>query len=293
MAYGAVTYDLPLTASGLRLYALASHTETEPGDTLATLGTEGSATTLEAELSYPVIRSRDLNLVVSGGFASRDSRSEDDFVKPTYDDHIRSVDLGVQANALDTLGGYSTFAASYTKGLDIFGATTSSDPNKSRVNGDGQFERLNFEISRLQPLVQNVSVLLAATGQTSFGESLLSSEQFGLGGSAYGRGYDPSELTGDRGLAGKAELRWDAFRSDGFLSSMQIYSFYEGGAVWLEAPLPGEQERSSLASAGLGTRVVAWNSTNISLEVSQPLTRDVAAENNRDARVYFSIGQSF
>lgn len=293
MAYGALTYDLPLTASGLRLYALASHTETKPGAILATLGTEGRATSLEAHLLYPVVRSRDLNVIFSGGVSSRDSRSEDDFVKPLYNDHIRAADIGVQANALDTWGGYSTFSANFTQGLDMLGATTSSDANRSRINADGQFSRLNFEVTHLHPVISKVSLLLGATGQTSFGESLLSSEQFGLGGTAYGRGYDSSELTGDRGLAAKAELRWDALSTDGFMSNLQLYSFVEGGTVWLEAPLPGEQERSSLTSAGIGTRIVAWNATNFSLEVSKPLTRDVAANGDRDERVYFSIGQSF
>lgn len=293
MAYGALTYDVPLTASGLRLFTLASYTRTRPGSVLSTLGTEGRATTFSADLSYPVIRSRDLNFIVSGGFGSRDSRSEDDLVKPLYNDHVRAANLGIQANALDTWGGYSTLSVNYTKGLDIFGASTMSDPNRSRLNADGVFSRASFEVTHLQPLISKVSLLVGATGQTSFGQSLLSSEQFGLGGTFYGRGYDPSELTGDKGLAGKAELRWDAFQSSSLLSNVQLYSFYEGGTVWLEAPLPGEQERSSLTSAGVGARLAAWKSTNISLEVSKPLTRDVAAEGDRDARVYFSIGQSF
>jgi hemolysin activation/secretion protein len=293
MAYGAITYDLPLTASGLRLYTLLSHTETRPGDVLATLNTEGSATTFESRLSYPLVRSRDANLIVGAGIASRDSKSEDDLVKPLFDDHVRSVNLGMQANALDEFGGYSTAALTFTQGLDVFGASTMSDPNRSRVNADGKFSRFNFEVTHSQPLISNVALQLAGTGQTSFGDSLLSSEQFGLGGYYYGRGYDSSEITGDRGLGGKAELQWNAIPQIGFITNVQFYGFYEGGTVWLEAPLPGEDERSSLASAGVGTRLAAWNSTNLNLEVAKPLTRDVAAEGNRDARVYFSLGTSF
>lgn len=293
MAYGAITYDLPLTASGLRLYSLLSHTETRPGDVLATLATEGSATTFESRLSYPLVRSRDANLIVGAGIASRDSKSEDDLVKPLFDDHVRSVNLGMQANALDEFGGYSTAALTFTQGLDVFGASTMSDPNRSRVNADGKFSRFNFEVTHSQPLISSVALQLAGTGQTSFGDSLLSSEQFGLGGYYYGRGYDSSEITGDRGLGGKAELQWNAIPQIGFITNVQFYGFYEGGTVWLEAPLPGEDERSSLASAGVGTRLAAWNSTNLNLEVAKPLTRDVAAEGNRDARVYFSLGTSF
>lgn len=293
MAYGAITYDLPLTSSGLRLYTLLSYTRTEPGEILSTIDTKGTATTFDSRLSYPVIRSRDTNLYVNGGIASRDSDSENFLLKPLFEDHVRLVNLGLQGNALDSLGGFSTLSVGYSRGLDAFGASTMSDANRSRVNADGQFNRLTFEASRLQPLLSGLNILVGAAGQTSFNDSLLSSEQFGLGGLYYGRGYDSSEITGDSGLAGKAELQWNAIDQIGFISNVQFYSFYEGGVTWLVSPLPGENERESLASAGLGTRFAAFNSTNISLEVAQPLTRKVAAENNDDARVFFSIGASF
>ena len=293
MGYGALTYDVPLTASGLRSYTLLSYTRTEPGYTLSSLETRGKALTFQTQLSYPVVRSRDFNLVAGGVFTSRDSKSEDSLVKPLYNDHIRSLGLKVQGNALDTMGGYSTFQATFTRGLHIFGATTSSDLNKSRSNADGEFNRLNIDVSHIQPVIPDVSVLVGAAAQTSFGRSLLSSEQFGLGGTYYGRGYDSSELTGDRGLAGKAELRWDAIGNVGFVKNVQFYGFYEGGTVWLEHPLPGEQERASLTSTGLGARVSAFNSAQLSLEVAKPLTRDVATEGNRDPRLFFTIGTSF
>jgi hemolysin activation/secretion protein len=293
VAFGAISYDLPITSSGLRLYSVLSHTRTEPGATLKTLNTTGQATTFEATLSYPFIRSRDLNVIAQGGLTSRDSKSTDDLVSPLFNDHIRSINAGVYLNALDTWGGYSTLSASVTQGLHVFGASDMSDPNRSRTNADGTFHRVNFEASHLQPLIPDVNLLVGALGQTSFGDSLLSSEQIGLGGLVYGRGYDPSEITGDRGLAGKAELQWNAIDNAAFLSGIQFYTFYEGGAVWLVQPLPGEQKRESLASAGLGVRLSAWERARVSLEFAQPLTRDVAAEGDDDGRVYFSLGMSF
>ena len=152
---------------------------------------------------------------------------------------------------------------------------------------------MNFEVSRLQPLVEDVNILVGAIGQTSFGDSLLSSEQFGLGGLVYGRSYDPSEITGDHGLAGKAEVQWNAIDRVSFLSNIQFYGFYEGGAVWLERPLPGENKRESLTSAGLGVRLATWDSVAASIELSKPLTRTVAAEGDKDPRVFFSVGTSF
>lgn len=45
MGYGALTYDVPLTASGLRLYSLLSYARTKPGYTLSSLETRGKALT--------------------------------------------------------------------------------------------------------------------------------------------------------------------------------------------------------------------------------------------------------
>lgn len=293
LAFGAISFDQPMNANGLRLFTSLSHTRTEPGHTLKALNNEGRATTFQSTLSYPFIRSRDLNVIVSGGITARDAESKDAFVNPLYEDSLRTANVGVYVNALDTWGGYSTLSARLTQGFDVFGATTGSDPNRSRTNADGQFLRGNLDITRLQPIIPDVNLQIGVSGQTSFGDSLLSSEQFGVGGLAYGRAYDPSEITGDRGVSGGAELQWNVLDRVGFISNLQTYSFYEAGAVWLVAPLPGEEERVSIASAGLGVRFATWDRVSANLELAKPLTRDVAAEGDKDPRIFFSLGVSF
>jgi hemolysin activation/secretion protein len=73
VAFGAISFDQPLTADGLRLYTSLSHTRTEPGSTLKVLNSKGRSTTFEASLSYPFIRSRDLNLVFQAAWSAATS----------------------------------------------------------------------------------------------------------------------------------------------------------------------------------------------------------------------------
>src|SRR5471032_624650 len=75
LAYGAMSFDLPVGTDGLHLFNTASYTLTEPGSDLRSFDTKGNALNLESTASYPIIRSRDLNLTASGGFSFRDVRS--------------------------------------------------------------------------------------------------------------------------------------------------------------------------------------------------------------------------
>ena len=77
---------------------------------------------------------------------------------------------------------------------------------KSRSSGGCRFTKLFGSVGRLQRLGEGVSLLVEANGQYAFSQ-LLAAEEFGIGGARFGCGYDPSELTGDHGLVGRAELR--------------------------------------------------------------------------------------
>lgn len=293
LAYGAVSIQQPLTSTGLSLFASYSYSETNPGLELEDIGTEGKSQSVRVELSYPFIRSRDLNLIATGGFMANDVESRDDFFDPVFEDKVRNVSLKLFLNALDKVGGSNTAEVKFTQGLTELGGSEDGDANLSRANADSDYQRLNFEVTRWQPLGTEMGLLLGLAGQTSFGEELLASEEFGVGSSFYGRAYDPSEITGDEGLAGKAELQWYMPYTTSFTSNSQLYGFYEAGTVEQVNPLPGEIRRETVESAGLGVRTAFADRLNLDLYLAQPIGRDVAAERDRDARVFFSLSTSF
>jgi len=172
----------------------------------------------------------------------------------------------------------------------------------SRRNGKYNFSKVNLEYSRLQYLsfiTPGLNILGSVIGQYAFSQ-LLSDEEFGVGGDEFGRVYDPSELTGDHGLAGKLELQWGqntAFEDFEALTGYQLYVFYDLGAVWqIDSRAKAlTSSRQSLASVGMGVRFNLWDNVSGLVEVATPLTRDVAARgaDGDEARVFFNVGARF
>lgn len=293
LAYGALSIQQPLTSTGLTLFASYSYSETRPGLELETIDTEGEAKTARVELSYPFIRSRDLNVIGTLGFFSNDVRSENNAVNPVFDDKVRNVNAKVFANLLDSWGGFNTGEITFTQGITALGGSESGDANLSRVNADSDYQRLNFEVTRWQPIGGEFGLLLGAAGQTSFNEDLLASEEQGFGSTYYGRAFDPSEITGEKGLAGKAELQWYTPHQADFMQNTQLYGFYEAATVEQVTVLPGSPRRETIESAGVGVRTALFDQVNLDLYVAKPFEKTVQAERDRDARVFFQISSSF
>jgi hemolysin activation/secretion protein len=293
LAYGGITFDQPLGTDGMRLFSAFSYASTQPGNVLRVFDTEGSAINGSLALSYPFVRSRDFNLQGSLGLDYHDIRSENAVVKPLFADHTRNLTASVFMNALDRWGGYSALSVSITQGLPILGATSLGDPNKSRVGASGEFTRANFEASHEHPLGDWLSLFLAASGQTSFGDPLLASEQFSLGGDRYNRAFDPSEITGDSALAGRIEPRVNLPGQVAFISGIQLFGFAEGGEIWQAQTLPGQPSSQALGSGGAGVRFAVNDRFNAELEWAKPFQRNPYVANSQDSRFLFSVGARF
>ncbi|MCW2396331.1 MULTISPECIES: ShlB/FhaC/HecB family hemolysin secretion/activation protein [unclassified Sphingobium] len=290
LAFVSGAYDQPLGGSGLRMSGFASFARTKPGDELRVLAVKGKSFSWGLALQYPMLRSRHTNVLGRFSWQSRESSSRNRLIDPVFDDRIRTVTAELLANHADRMGGQTTLRASVTQGLDVFDATRLGDPAKSRGTASAMFTRLNGEVTRVQPLYRGLHLLLGATGQWS-AESLLASEEFGLGGAQYGRAYDPSEITGDKGIAGKVELFYTiAARGMG---TVEPYVYYEGGRVWQNDLLPGERPRAGLRSYGAGLRAGIADRFSLSMEYAKPVRRAVSAEGNRDGRIFVSLSAAY
>lgn len=272
-----VNHSEPLGTSGLKLDINGGMTRAKPGSSLTDLEIVGRSTSANAELSYPIIRTRSQNLYVHGGVGTLDSHTTI-LSQDLYNDHIRFMDAGVAYSRADRWLGLNEIAADLTQGLDVMGA--SNYENISRPDAAPRFTKYNINISRLQGLPANFSVLVAGQGQYTH-DSLYAAEQYGFGGANFGRGYDSSEITGDRGAAGKFELRYD-------IRQQQLYAFYDIGAVWNRNTLT-QPAKQSAASTGIGARLHFTNWLAGNLEIDKPLTKVVSAEGNRNYRVYFGV----
>lgn len=291
--------DVPLGANGLMLSANAGYSHSRPGFTLRPLDVRANGTSLGARISYPLLRSRAQTLRMHLGFHYLDSRTvinDQPGLAPSSHDRIRALRLGASYDFADHLGGQNLLEVEYSQGLSVLGSLDESRPNPSRPDAQNNFSKLTAEFSRrqsLDTLARGLGLYGVVKAQTSFGGSLFSSEQFGLGGSVLGTAYDPSEIIGDSGIAARAELQYST-SVPALRSAAQFYGFYDVGTTRSEVIQPGDPRSMSMSSAGGGVRFNAMGRLSGYVEVAQPLTRDVqtqvlAKKEPRPTRVFVGL----
>jgi hemolysin activation/secretion protein len=293
LRYIDISHDTPLGSSGLRLILDGNYTETQPKFVLKNLDVMGRSKNASATLKYPLLLSRAQNINLQAGFNYLDSKVSI-LTVPIYMDHIRKAVVGGTYDFSDSWHGANLIGLTISQGLNVMGATQDNDPDISRTGGHSIFTKYNMQISRLQPIYGRFSAFALAQGQYTK-SPLLTSEQFGFGGQQVGRGYDSSEIIGDKGVAGSMELRMDMIPARKFFQATQLYVFYDVGKIWNNKNL-GQVPEASGASTGGGMRMFFTHYLSGNLLIAKPLTRPVAAENiNRNGkapRVFFGITAS-
>jgi hemolysin activation/secretion protein len=293
MEYFEVQHVEPVGDHGTRLTLDASHSHTEPGDALAPTEIVGDSDFLQAKLEQPFIRSRQGNLTGRVLFDIRNSDIDVFRTTELNEDKLRVARAGGSYDFTDRLLGIDVIDAQASHGLNILGAT-SSGTDRTNEHGDGDFTKLNLDLSRTQPLPHDFSLLTSASRQFAF-EPLLTAEQFTLGGPSFGQAYDPAELSGDQGLAGKVELRYGQVPNERYLNSYQFFGVYDIGRVWIRGGNPGANDKKSLASAGAGVRASFTQNLSGSLEADVPLTRPASNQggHGNSPRGFFSMTARF
>ncbi|KRR21208.1 heme utilization protein [Bradyrhizobium lablabi] len=285
LAFGRMSYEVPVGTDGARVGASGYYSEVRPGDyrrlysdTIKTESFEirGSIVPLQSQKSG-------LMLTAAAGFTNA---SEKDVFGPIYADRIRTASLTADYRLQDDFGGTNYLTASYRQGLDIFGASQRGDDDLSRFGASATFSALNFWFTRYQTITDAWSLKLAAAGQTASGP-LFTSQQFYLGGLAFGRGYGSAEISGDNGLAGTAELRFDQKTNLPYLSGYQIYAFVDSGVAWNDGY--HLSDGLSLTSAGAGVRFFLADGLQADIGAAAPLSYRAPDNPTRGARVLFSL----
>jgi hemolysin activation/secretion protein len=294
LLYGSLAASLPVGPYGTTVEASLGKSYTNPGAGLEQFDVLGKSYSNGLKVNQPIIRTRELNLSSSLGLDRRstDTKSNIDTFK---NDDITSLRLGGHVDYVDTL-----FSAAITnanlelsRGLSILGASKKGDADLTRAAGNPEYTKMTADVSRLERLTNDFSLMVAAKGQLS-SSALLSAEEFGLGGATgFGRGYDPSELVGEDGVAGSVELRWASPYNVSWLDNYSVYTFYDIGKVWNDDATVTSQEEQSLASTGFGVRANINSATRAGFMVALPLTRDVAEQGDDDPRVYVNLSRDF
>jgi len=294
--YIALHHDEYLDAEGLKLDLSAVFSQSRSGGAIEALDPLGKSQTYSIHLSEPLIRTRAQSLTVGMAF-SAPNNTTDLLQTEVGDDRLRVLSGDFAYDVADTLFGDARPASTLVSGvishgLDALGARRTGSPGLSRANGTSDFNKFNGQAIRIQSVTPTVSLAIAVDGQYSR-DPLLSSEQFGLGGSQFGRGYEPSELLGDSGVGVSLEWRWSPAPVSKRIPVPQFYAFYDAGVVWLNDPLPGERPRASLAAGGAGVRLSLLKHFTADLELAKPLTKPIASRGDKELRPLFALATVF
>ncbi len=193
------------------------YTRTNPGFNLTIFNIIGRSQWYFADVEYPLVRTREHNVMLHGQGNYENVFSTLSSL-PFYQDRIRSIDLGVAYQGVDSWRGVNNASLDFTQGFSVLGADKHA--MQSRPRGNTGYLRTNYSASRLQGLTQRFSALVSVLGQYCV-KPLLATEQYAYGGPYFGRGYQPSEFVGDSGIAAKAELRFDTLPEWKFLQGVQ------------------------------------------------------------------------
>ena len=287
MTFGSVTWQQPIGHEGTRVDLNGSISATHPGFTLVPFDVNGIARTASLRLQHPFLRGRNMTFTASAKLDYMNSSRDDNLGLPATKDRVRSLRIGGSLQTSDRFSGLNSFGAEVSKGLNILGASRKGDANMTHALGDPQFLKATAEASRLQRITGPFSLLVSAAGQKS-ANTLLASEEFGAGGMSFGSAYDNSEITGEDGVAARAELRADnLFRTPASL--LQLYCFYDVGQVWDRDNAVVRDRIRSLASAGAGLRAMINSNISGSFEAAKPLTRPAQTAGDNNPRFFGTL----
>ncbi len=285
LAFGRLSYEVPVGTDGARVGASGYYSEVWPGDYRHLYSDNIKTESFEIRGSIVPLQSQksSLTLTAAAGFTNA---TENDVFGPIYADRIRTASFTSDYRLQDSFGGTNYLTVNFRQGLDILGASHRDDDYLSHDGASGKFSALNFWFTRYQTLTDAWSLKLAAAGQTASGP-LFTSQQFYLGGIAFGRGYGSAEISGDNGLAGSVELRFDQKTNLQYLSGYQLYGFVDSGVAWNDGYRLSDG--LSLTSAGGGVRFFLADGLQADIGAAAPLTYRAPDNPTRGARVLFSL----
>ncbi|HEX8414832.1 MAG TPA: ShlB/FhaC/HecB family hemolysin secretion/activation protein [Sphingomicrobium sp.] len=287
LQYTRVRYAKRVGTKGTELSIGGSVSSARPGAYLTPLQLNGVSWSGNVTVLQPLQRTRASNLWIQGSFELRDVEQMRSGIRFRHD-RLAALRVSLLGNR-KLLGGTLRINATVSQGLGVFDATKAGDPMASRRDADATFTSLTSWADFTASLGQGFSVRLAAQSQIA-SQPLLVSEEMGLGGGGFLRGYDYSERSGDQGASGLVEFRYDWSKPFDLVRKLQLYGFVDGGHVDNKANGFGGGE---LVSAGGGVRADVSSTIDFSVEVAIPLSGPRYETGDRSPRINLRLLKVF
>ncbi len=161
------------------------------------------------------------------------------------------------------------------------------------INASENFVHANLELNYTRNVVKDFQVALRFSGQLA-DSSLVTNEQFSVGGVSNVRGYYVSEAVGDDGFSSSIELRTPDWGPSigSIVDSFRLFTFLDTGYARVRAPATGQDDAFRLAGAGGGLRLQMFKLISGEFLVGVPLRRGPVSDKG-DPRYSFTLKGEF
>ena len=274
MDYNQLKFSLPVGTSGARVALSHSNAKYTVAGDFAALEIAGEVTTTELSGIYPVVRSRNRNLIASVGV--RDTQTQQSALGvPLASHNLQLLSLGGSGNWVHADSSATSASAVFTSN---FKDNTANETNKVLA-------KLDVDVTHLTGVARKWDFYFRGAGVAS-GSSLPDSEKFSIGGPDNVRGFRSGELRGDRGYLVTTELRRQFMvgRTVGVATV-----FHDFGSV----TNLGYATQDILTAAGAGVTVYPTQKSQLKVDVAWPLRNSLAANLDTKPRVWATASVSF
>ena len=201
----------------------------------------------------------------------------------------RVADINATYLYSNWLGGSWLATAGIAQGIPGLGASPNLSANLSRKGGYLDFTKFTGLVRYVGILPKGFSVVVTGQGQFS-SAPLINGELISFGGVGIGRGYDPGAITGDHGLGGSGELRYDAPWANQYVLNVQPYVYVDGGQTWYiqrGAAIDPSLMDQSVTSVGGGVRLAFPYNASLGLEGSRTLRAVTGSDVGKKSTKFF------
>ena len=225
--YGRLSYTLPVGTSGLRVGVNGSSMSYRVlNNSFNSLYANGFANTGGVEATYPILRTRPMNLMGLFNWNYNSFRNWSNgasIAENSYDTNVSQ--LGLSGNLLDNLlgGGLNTGSLIGSYGNIGKNAWTATGLTAGVA---GNFGKLRYAANRSQAVTESLSAYAGVSGQWA-SKNMDSSEQLYLGGPMNVRAYASGQGAASQGNLTTVELRQN------LPYQTQLVAFYDMGYVQL------------------------------------------------------------
>lgn len=245
----------------------------------------GKNITVYGTIKKPLVLLYDTRKYVTFGVSmSRDSLKNSNTGQFQYVDRVQDASIAYeyQSNAQE-------FTATLTKGLTRksgFGSDA-----RSKADADQSATRLKLDYTNVFEVGKLGNMRLQLSGQTSFGKTLLSGQQFSATGKGRLRGMVDYGLTGDMGLVGSIRKNFSVIVTKNGLKIIPSI-VVAAGRVSLAKPTAAERKNRSAQSVTVGMSTVV-KGKYVNLEYSRFGTDKNGGPRVKGNMIEFSITAKF